>query len=150
MTCLLGKHFSTCSDSYGCNVSSKLSDLCHVSEWNHYAYEIEIKMKKNDVWGINGDDVATLLTNSQDILMDNATKNLRENDHVWFSGQLSGNKFGVLTPKNPFVQASAIGCLTCSNVQIIKNVGQKSFDDELVRCAKRLFQFILYPIVLFK
>lgn len=149
MTCLLGKRFSTCSESYGCNVSSKLSDLCHVSEWNRYTYEIEIKMNNDGVWGSSA-DITTLLTNSQDIIMDNATKSLRENDHVWFSGQLSGNKFGVLTAKNPFVQASAIGCLTCSNVQNINNVRQKSFDDEFVKCAKRLFQFILYPIILFK
>lgn len=147
--CLLGKRFSTCSGNYGCNVSSKLSDLCHVAEWNRYTYEIEIKMDNVGIWGNKG-DVTTLLTNSQDVIMDNATKYLKENDHVWFSGQLSGNKFGVLTSKNPFIQVSAIGCLTCSNVQTINNVGQKSFDDEFVRCAKRLFHFILYPIVLFK
>lgn len=106
-------------------------------------------MNNNDVWGSHG-DITTLVTNSQDIIMDNATKSLRENDHIWFSGQLTGNKFGVLTAKNPFVRASAIGCLTCSNVQTINNVRQKSFDDEFVKCAKRLFKFILYPIVLFK
>jgi len=107
-------------------------------------------MSNEGVWGSSG-DITTLLTNSQDIIMDNATKSLRENDHVWFSGQLSGNKFGILTAKNPFVQASSVGCLTCSKVQVINNnVRQKSFDDELVKCAKRLFQFILYPIVLFK
>lgn len=150
MTCFLGKRFSTCSDSYGCNVSSKLSDLCHVSEWNCYTYEIEIKMNNDDsVWGSSG-HVTTLLTNSQDIIMDNATKSLKENDHVWFSGQLSGNKFGVLTAKNPYVRASVIGCLSCSNVDTINNVRQKSLDGEFVKCAKRLFQFILYPIVLFK
>ncbi|VVC25780.1 Wolframin family [Cinara cedri] len=149
LTCLLGKHFSTCSESYGCNVSSKLSDLCHVSEWNRYTYEIEIKMKNDGVWGSNGDTI-TLFTNSQDIIMDNATKSLRENDHIWFSGQLSGNKFGVLTAKNPFVKVSAIGCLVCSNLQMINNVRPKSFDDEFFKCAKRLIQFILYPIVLFK
>lgn len=149
MTCLLGKRFSKCSESYSCNVSSKLSDLCHVSDWNRYTYEIEIKMKNDGVWGSNG-DITTLLTNSQDIIMDNATKSLRENDHIWFSGQLSGNKFGVLTAKNPFVKASTIGCLACSNLRILNNVRQKSFDDEFFKCAKRLFQFILYPIVLFK
>lgn len=131
-------------------MSSKLSDICHLSEWNRYSYEIEIKMSNEGVWGNSG-DITTLLTNSQDIIMDNATKSLRENDHVWFSGQLSGNKFGILTAKNPFVRASSVGCLTCSKVQVINNnVRQKSFDDELVKCAKRLFQFILYPIVLFK
>lgn len=130
-------------------MSSKLSDLCHVSEWNRYTYEIEIKMNHDGVWGSNS-DITTLLTNSQDTIMDNATKSLKENDHVWFSGQLFGDKYGVLKAQNPFVRASAIGCLKCSNVQIINNVRQKSFDDEFVKCAKRLFQFILYPIVLFK
>lgn len=120
-----------------------------MSDWNRFTYEIEIKMNNNGVWSNNG-DITTLLTNSQDIIMDNATKSLRENDHIWFAGQLSGNKYGVLTAKNPFVRTSAIGCLTCSNGQNIDNVRQKSFDDEFVKCAKRLFQFILYPIVLFK
>jgi len=107
-------------------------------------------MNNDGVWGSSSGHMTTLLTNSQDIIMDNATKSLKENDHVWFSGQLSGNKFGVLIAKNPFVQVSAIGCLTCSNVEIINNVRQKSLDGEFVKCAKRLFQFILYPIVLFK
>uniref|UniRef100_A0A2S2Q3J2 Wolframin n=1 Tax=Sipha flava TaxID=143950 RepID=A0A2S2Q3J2_9HEMI len=149
LTCLLGKRFSTCSESYGCNVSSKLLDLCHVSEWNRFTYEIEIKMNNDSVWG-SSEDITTLLTNSQDIIMDNATKSLRENDHIWFSGQLTGNKFGVLTAKNPFVKASAVGCLSCSNVKNLNNIRQKSFDDKFVKCAKRLLQFILYPIVLFK
>lgn len=128
-------------------MSSKLSDLCHVSEWNRYTYEIEIKMNNDGVWGSSG-DITTLLTNSQDIIMDNATRSLKENDHIWFSGQLSGNKFGVLTAKNPFVKASAVGCLTCSNMKSINNIRQKSFDDEFVKFAKRLFQSILYPTVL--
>lgn len=149
LTCLLGKRFTTCSDSLGCNASSKLSDLCHVSEWNRYTYEIEIKMHSDGVWGNSG-GFTTLLTNSQDSIMDNATKSLKENDHIWFAGQLSGNKYGVLTAKNPFVQATTIGCLACSNVQNIDNARKKSFDDEFVKCAKRLFQFVLYPIVLFK
>lgn len=106
-------------------------------------------MNNDGVWGSSG-RMTTLLTNSRDIIMDNATKSLKENDHVWFSGQLSGNKFGVLTAKNPFVQVSTIGCLTCSNVEVINNVRQKSLDSEFVKCAKRLFQFVLYPIVLFK
>lgn len=118
-----------------------------MSDWNHFSYEIEVKMNSDNVWGSNG-GITTLLTNSQD--MDNATKSFKENDHVWFSGQLSGNSFGVLTAKNPFVKASAIGCLTCSNGQVINNVRQKAFDDDFVKCAKRLLKFILYPIVLFK
>jgi len=120
-----------------------------VSDWNHFSYEIEVKMNTDSVWGSRG-DIITLLTNSQDIIMDNATKSLKENDHVWFSGRLSGNKFGVLTAKNPFVQVSAIGCLTCSNMKMINNIRQKAFDDEFIKCAKRLLKFILYPIVLFK
>ncbi|XP_050429625.1 wolframin [Adelges cooleyi] len=149
LTCLLGERFPTCTDNLGCNESSKLSDSCHLSKWNRYTYEIEVEMSNNGVWGTSGDTVI-LITNSQDHIMDNATKSLKELDHVWFSGRLIGNKDGVLVANRPCVDVSAIGCLACSNVPAISNSEQKSFDDEFVKCVKRLLQFILYPIVLFK
>lgn len=91
-----------------------------------------------------------LLTSNDNIVLDNATKSLKEHDHIWFLGKLIGNSNGVVIAERPSVLVSSIGCLACSSGPIMSNVEQKSLEDEVVKNIKRLFKYILYPIVLFK
>ncbi|XP_054001447.1 wolframin [Hylaeus anthracinus] len=131
----------------------KRKNRCHFPAWNHYEFEISVKMKSG-MWGNNAE--VLLVT---DHSFTNFSLNMYPGDKIWFTGTLLNNGLeeeSLLGGSEPQIELEEIGCIACHSIQLKSfrrykyHVSLSSILSDLCLGIKTVLNFLLNPIVMFK
>nr|XP_018907984.1 PREDICTED: wolframin isoform X1 [Bemisia tabaci] len=145
--CLFGEKFPM--DALKNNeLEEKLSNECHVSNWNRYTLNISAQISMN-AWQ-PPTRVSLLAGNA----FYNFTRLLKEGDTILFTGILTPEESGLLSPSEPSLLLQAIGCITCHDTSLDNQTIVSSTSvinlSSLYMCLKFILNFVFNPIVIFR
>lgn len=131
----------------------RTSNKCHLLAWNHYEFEIAVKMK-NGMWGST-----TEIYLVADHSFTNFSLNIYPGDKIWFSGTLLNNGLeeeSLLGGSKLHVELEEVGCLACNSIDLKSykrykyRITLSSIIRDLCLSIKTVLNFLLNPIVMFK
>ncbi|XP_076165407.1 wolframin ER transmembrane glycoprotein wfs1 isoform X2 [Ptiloglossa arizonensis] len=128
----------------------KRRNKCHFPAWNHYEFEISVKMKSR----LYGNNTEVVLVSDHSFT--NFSLNIYPGDKIWFSGMLLNNglnKESLLGGSEPHIELEEIGCITCylkSYKRYKYHITFSSILNDLCLGVKTVLNFLLNPIVMFK
>ncbi|XP_075223686.1 wolframin ER transmembrane glycoprotein wfs1 isoform X2 [Lycorma delicatula] len=147
--CWYGEKFSVPSVNGNGDIPSHLLDECHLSNWDHYEYEIDTIMSSGLWRSIESSVTLIGLDNS----FKNMTDSLGVGDHIWYAGSLVGNTAGMLSRDMARVDTNMLGCLICKDDAVNNVIVRKSKIMSMVSIysgVKAILNFLFNPLVIFR
>lgn len=143
--CMYGVKYDECEGKEDCRLPVHLSNKCHIANWNRYEYELVVSLSTGR-W--DTEDVK--ITLKGDNSFRNFTRNLHQDDKIWFSGRLIVD---ATLPKleQIYVRLEQAGCLVCKIgvAPVLTGTAAYSMSD-LMLSGKYLLNFLFNPVVRFK
>uniref|UniRef100_T1I9F3 Uncharacterized protein n=1 Tax=Rhodnius prolixus TaxID=13249 RepID=T1I9F3_RHOPR len=143
--CMYGVKYDECDGKEDCRLPVHLSNRCHVANWNRYEYEIIVSLSTGR-W--DSDDIKITLKGDNNFR--NFTRNLHQDDKIWFSGRL------IVDPTLPkleqiYVRLEQAGCLVCKTGVTPVLTGTAAYGmSDLLLSGKHFLNFLFNPLVRFK
>lgn len=162
LTCFLGEPYQESCNATSKNSKQKCKTIleiqkrrqrCHLASWNHYEFEISVKMK-NGMWGSNAEVIL-----DADHSFTNFSLNIYPGDKVWFTGVLENNGHegdAMLGGSDPHIELEEVGCLACHVIDLESYKRQRfhldwsSILQHVYLGVKTVLNFCFNPIVIFR